>query len=219
MEGFLALLSGILFSIVLWAIVKDRIDTVRERDAEQQRRLTLVALRKQYIEASDDVPDAWDRFGDALRAAEQPDDAIEAWVKAEETAKARGMFVSTDTSRKIRLAQLDIAQRERPGAFGMTVHTREQICRTCGRLNPATASTCTTCDAALMASTMAATTRGAHRTELISEMLPRLWIWGVLLLAIGLATFLPLEVRGVLGIAALAVLPFWWLKKFGEGTA
>ena len=219
MEGFLALLSGILFSIVLWAIVKDRIDTVRERDAEKQRRLTLVALRKQYIEASDDVPDAWDRFGDALRAAEQPDDAIEAWIKAEETAKARGMFVSTDTSRKIRLAQLDIAQRERPGAFGMTVHTHEQICRTCGRLNPAHASTCTTCDAALMASTMAATTRGAHRTELISEMLPRLWIWGVLLLAIGLATFLPIEVRGVLGIATLAVLPFWWLKKFGEGTA
>ena len=219
MEGFLALLSGILFTIVLWAIVKDRIDTVRERDAEQQRRLTLVALRKQYIEASDDVPDAWDRFGDALRAAEQPDDAIEAWIKAEETAKARGMFVSTDTSRKIRLAQLDIAQRERPGAFGMTVHTREQICRTCGRLNLANASTCTTCDAALMASTMAATTRGAHRTELITEMLPRLWIWGVLLLAIGLATFLPLEVRGVLGIATLAVLPFWWLKRFGEGTA
>ena len=62
MEGFLALLSGILFSIVIWAIVKDRIDTVRERDAEEQRRLTLVALRKQYIEASDDVPDAWDRF-------------------------------------------------------------------------------------------------------------------------------------------------------------
>jgi hypothetical protein len=76
MEGFLALLSGILFSIVIWAIAKDRIDTVRERDAEQQRRLTLVALRKQYIEASDDVPDAWDRFGDALRAAEQPADAI-----------------------------------------------------------------------------------------------------------------------------------------------
>jgi hypothetical protein len=219
MEGFLALLSGILFCIVIWAIAKDRIDTVRERDAEQQRRLTLVALRKQYIEASDDVPDAWDRFGDALRAAEQPDDAIEAWIKAEETAKARGMFVSTDTSRKIRLAQLDIAQRERPGAFGMTVHTREQICRTCGRLNPANATSCTTCDAALMASTMAATTQGTHRSALISEMLPRLWIWGVLLLAIGLATFLPLEVRGVLGTAALAVLPFWWLKKFGEGTA
>jgi hypothetical protein len=70
-----------------------------------------------------------------------------------------------------------------------------------------------------MASTMAATTQGTHRSALISEMLPRLWIWGVLLLAIGLATFLPLEVRGVLGIAALAVLPFWWLKKFGEGTA
>jgi hypothetical protein len=30
---------------------------------------------------------------------------------------------------------------------------------------------------------------------------------------------LPLEVRGVLGIAVVAVLPFWWLKKFGEGTA
>lgn len=33
MEGFLALLSGILFSIVIWAVAKDRIDTVRERDA------------------------------------------------------------------------------------------------------------------------------------------------------------------------------------------
>jgi hypothetical protein len=49
-------------------------------------------------------------------------------------------------------------------------------------------------------------------------MIPRLWIWGVLLLAIGLATFLPMEVRGVLGIATIAVIPFWWLKKFGEGT-
>jgi hypothetical protein len=219
MEGFLALISGILFSIVIWAVVKDRIDTVRERDAEQQRRLNLVALRKQYIEAADDVPETWDRFGDALRAAEQPDDAIDAWLRAEETAKARGIFVSTDTSRKIRLAQLDIAQRERPGAFGMTLHTREQICRTCSRLNSAQGSTCTACGAALYASSMVATTQGAHRTELMSEMLPRLWIWGVLLLAIGLATFLPLEVRGVLGIATLAVLPFWWLKKFGEGTS
>jgi hypothetical protein len=49
-------------------------------------------------------------------------------------------------------------------------------------------------------------------------MIPRLWIWGVLLLAIGFATFLPVEVRAVLGIATIAVVPFWWLKKFGEGT-
>jgi hypothetical protein len=218
MEGFLALLSGILFSIVIWAVAKDRIDTVRERDAEQKRRLTIVSLRRQYIEASDDIPDAWDRFGDALRAADQPDDAVKAWEKAEETAKARGMFVSTDTGRKIRLAQLDIAQRERPGAFGLTLHTREQICRTCSRLNPAQAAVCTECGAALQASSIVATTTGAHRAEIITEMVPRLWIWGVLLLAIGLATFLPLEVRGVLGIATIAVVPFWWLKKFGEGT-
>lgn len=218
MEGFLALLSGILFSIVIWAVAKDRIDTVRERDAEQKRRLTIVSLRRQYIAASDDIPDAWDRFGDALRAADQPDDAVKAWEKAEETAKARGMFVSTDTGRKIRLAQLDIAQRERPGAFGLTLHTREQICRTCSRLNPAQAAVCTECGAALQASSIVAATTGAHRAEIITEMVPRLWIWGVLLLAIGLATFLPLEVRGVLGIATIAVVPFWWLKKFGEGT-
>jgi hypothetical protein len=218
MEGFLALLSGILFSIVIWAVAKDRIDTVRERDAEQKRRLTIVALRRQYIEASDDVPDAWDRFGDALRAADQPAEAINAWEKAEETAKARGMFVSTDTGRKIRLAQLDIAQKERPGAFCLTIHTREQICGTCNRLNPAQATICTECGAALRASSIVATTTGAHRAEIITEMIPRLWIWGVLLLAIGLATFLPLEIRGVLGIATIAVVPFWWLKKFGEGT-
>lgn len=218
MEGFLTLLSCILFGIVLWAVIKDRVDTVRERDAEHRRRQTLVTLRRQYIDAADDVPDAWDRLGDALRAAEQPDDAIDAWLKAEETAKARGMFVSTDTGRKIRLAQLDIAQRERPGSFGMTLHTRDQVCRTCSRLNPAQAAVCSECGAALQASSLAATTQGAHRTEIITEMIPRLWIWGVLLLAIGLATFLPLEVRGVLGIATIAVIPFWWLKKFGEGT-
>jgi ribosomal protein L40E len=218
MEGFLALLSGILFSIVLWAVAKDRIDTVRERDAETKRRLTVVSLRRQYIEASDDVPDAWDRFGDALRAADQPDEAIKAWEKAEETAKSRGMFVSTDTGRKIRLAQLDMAQRDRPGAFGMTIHTRDQICGTCSRLSPAQATVCGECGAALRASSFSATTQGAHRTEIISEMIPRLWIWGVLLIAICLATFLPLEVRAVLGIATIAVVPFWWLKKFGEGT-
>lgn len=218
MEGFLTLLSCILFGIVLWAVIKDRVDTVRERDAEHRRRQTLVTLRRQYIDASDDVPDGWDRLGDALRAADQPDDAIDAWLKAEETAKARGMFVSTDTARKIRLAQLDIAQRERPGSFGMTLHTRDQICRTCSRLNPAQASVCGECGAALQASSIAATTQGAHRAEIITEMIPRLWIWGVLLLAIGLATFLPMEVRGVLGIATIAVIPFWWLKKFGEGT-
>jgi hypothetical protein len=218
MEGFLTLLSCILFGIVLWAVIKDRVDTVRERDAEHLRRQTLVTLRRQYIDASDDVPDAWDRLGDALRAAEQPDDAIDAWLKAEETAKARGMFVSTDTGRKIRLAQLDIAQRERPGSFGMTVHTRDQICRTCSRLNPAQAAACGECGAALQASSIVATTQGTHRAEIITEMIPRLWIWGVLLLAIGLATFLPMEVRGVLGIATIAVIPFWWLKKFGEGT-
>jgi len=218
MEGFLTLLSCMLFGIVLWAVIKDRVDTVRERDAEHKRRQTLVMLRRQYIEAADDVPDAWDRLGDALRAADQPDDAIDAWLKAEETAKARGMFVSTDTGRKIRLAQLDIAQRERPGSFGMTVHTRDQICRTCSRLNPAQAAACGECGAALQASSIVATTQGAHRSEIISELLPRLWIWGVLLLAIGLATFLPMEVRGVLGIATIAVIPFWWLKKFGEGT-
>ena len=218
MEGFLALLSGILFSIVIWAIAKDRIDTVRERDAETKRRLTIVSLRRQFIEASDDVPDAWDRFGDALRAADQPDEAIKAWQKAEETAKSHGMFVSTDTGSKIRLAQLDMAQRDRPSAFGMTLHTREQICGTCSRLNPAQANVCSECGAALRASSISATTQGAHRAELMSEMIPRLWIWGVLLLAIGLATFVPLEVRAVLAIAIIAVVPFWWLKKFGEGT-
>jgi len=218
MEGFLTLLSCILFGIVLWAVMKDRVDTVREREAEVKRRMTLVTLRRQYIEASSDVPDAWDRLGDALRAADQPDDAIDAWLKAEETAKANGMFVSTDTGRKIRLAQLDIAQRERPGAFGMTIHTRDQICRTCSRINPAQARVCGECSAALHASTIVAATKGAHQTEILTELIPKLWIWGVLLLAIGLATFLPMEVRGVLGIATLAVIPFWWLKKFGEGT-
>lgn len=219
MEAFLGLLSGILFGIVIWAVAKDRIDTVRERESEQQRRITLVALRRQYVDTCEDVPDAWDRFGDALRAADQPEDAIIAWQKAEEYAQERGMFVSTDTGRKIRLAQLDIAQRDRPGAFGMTLHTREQICRNCSRLNPAQSAVCSECGAALQASSLIAATSGVHRIELIADALPRLWIWGVLLLAIGLATFLPLEVRGVLGIATIAVVPFWWLKKFGDGTA
>ena len=102
---------SLVHTVWFWAVIKDRVDTVRERDAEKLRRQTLVALRRQYVDASDDVPDAWDRLGDALRAADQPDDAIDAWLKAEETAKARGMFVSTDTGRTIRLAQLDIAQR------------------------------------------------------------------------------------------------------------
>ena len=57
MEAFLTLLSCILFGIVLWAVIKDRVDTVRERDAENLRRQTLVALRRQYVDASDDVPD------------------------------------------------------------------------------------------------------------------------------------------------------------------
>ena len=56
--------------------------------------------------------------GLAMHYGRQSNPLMLSWIKAEETAKARGMFVSTDTSRKIRLDQLDIAQRERPGAFG-----------------------------------------------------------------------------------------------------
>ena len=217
MEGFLALLSTILFGIVFWAVSKDRLDSMRENLSERQRRDAIVTLQRQHVGVNEDACEAWDRLGDALRAAGHPADAIVAWNTADEKAANGGVRVSTDTDRKRRLANLDIISIERPGSLRQTLHSREQVCRRCGSLNPPALHACAACKASLPASRWSRVGTGQHREELLAELLPKACGVAVLIVAIMLATYLPVEVRGVLAISCLLVLPFWWLKHFGEG--
>lgn len=218
MEPFLWFLSGLLLVAVVGAVAQDLVSRRVEVVLEEDRKDEMVERQKAYAEQRPDDPHAWERLGDVLRKGDQPREAIAAWRRSLELLDARQAVADTDIAQKIRLAELEIQAEENPGSLGQTMETREQVCRRCGTLSPPNAATCIACHAPLLVEGMFSAMRHPLlRAEIWQEARPVLIRFAALAMAFLLATWLPLEVRAVLFIATIAVVPFWWLKRFGEG--
>ena len=212
------MISGILFLLVLvWWIV-ERLQRQREDTQENRRRAEVLALRQKYVGLRPDDPVAQERFGDALREASYPAEAIAAYAAAERLHA--GSANGANLASKIRLTRLDVTERHNPEQLGQTLTTRESVCPRCGKLNLPQRATCDHCGAALLVHGFweTATRGGKMRGDLLREVWPLLAKFTLLIVAIACATFLPDEVRFATLIAAIIVVPFVVLKQVGDPT-
>ena len=218
LAGFLGFLSAlILLGLGAW-IGYDIFSARREHRGEIRRRSEVTERWLMQTRANPADPAAWSRLGDAYRHDDLPEEAIEAWTRAIETARTASVAVIEDWPHKIRMAEKDIAERGREQWNSVEVARREQPCRSCGAIAAAGQCECVVCGYPLPVDSIDQVVRHPLlRRALATETLPVLARWAAAIFAILIATWLPMEIRAVLTIAAVAVLPFWWLRRFGNG--
>lgn len=218
MEPFFTFLSGLLFVVVAGAVAQDLISRRVEVVDDIVRRNESVEKQRDYANLRPEDPFAWERLGDALRDDDQPREAIEAWRRSLEIMDQRKDLPVSDIPQKIRLAEVDIRASDNPESLQQTLETREQVCRKCGALSPPDAEQCVSCNAPLLVEgVFRALQHPLLRVEIWQEARPVLFRFAGIALAFLLAAWLPIEVRTVLFIATIAVVPFWWLRRFGDG--
>jgi len=201
-----------------WDYLQDRLAAHRD----QERRAEGLRLRRQHLTHAPDSPAAHERLGDALREYGDLPEAIAAYEKAitlmaSTGAEGAGWVAGGSLENKIRLTRLELAQEESPEQYGLTLATREQTCRTCGTLAGPKDRRCPSCDTPLPADGFLETLRRPEfRHSILGEALHAGLLFSIVLIALVLASWMPIEVRGAIAISALIVLPIKLLKKIGD---
>jgi hypothetical protein len=199
---------------------RDYLAEKRERD----RRAHKAALRRQFLSRSPDSPAAFELLGDALREADDPQEAMRCYEKALElaansppgSATGAGLFAGSGVETKLRLARLEFAETVDPASLGHTMRTRQQICRTCGFLGQAGERDCGQCGAPLPVDTMAdAWNHDVMRKSIVSESIQAGIMILIVVVCLFVASWMSIEARGCIGIAAIIVIPIRLLKKIG----
>lgn len=217
------MLSLFLLAAVIFWMARDYL---QDSIAEKQEKIQLARrteLHRAMLARSPGSPAAHEKLGDALRTEGDLSAAADAYTEALSLTKYLpsgtmdgGWLSGAGLENKLRLTRSEIAQRKDPEKFGLTTKTRQQICRACAFLGQPEDRDCRNCGAPLPVNGFLDTLRhDGIRHSLIGEAIQA----GVLLLVIGIAliiaSWMPVEIRGALAIAALIVIPMRLLKKFG----
>ena len=218
MELFLSLLSGLLFLAVIGTVFQERWATINEERQDMVRRHEILELRERYVGKRPNDPFAWEMLGDAYKQADLTREALDAWEEAVRVNAGRIDVLSGDIGQKVRLAELALREEEDPASLRQTARTREQVCRRCGNLSAPDAEICDACGAPMLVDGIFDAARHPLlRAEVWSEARP--WLTKLIALCLGtlLAAWMPIEVRATLAIATIVVVPFWMLRRFGQG--
>lgn len=210
----------LLFSVagwVAWTYYADR----RETRGDDHRREEIVETRRRVAERLPDSPAAQEALGDALRAAGRPAEAVVCYEQAlareaeiDENGPQRA-DTSVGIENKLRLTRTEVELAGRP-AYGETMATRQQVCRTCGALNGPQTPNCAACGAPLPVDSFFDTLRNHQaRRDIGGQTAEFVAMMAVVLLALTIASWLPLEVKGVLLMSTTIVLAWRFLKRIG----
>lgn len=218
MEIFLNILSLLLFIAVAGTIFSERAASRKEWQQEYDRRNEIVELRQRYVGKRPTEPYAWEMLGDAYKQGEFIQEALDAWNEALRLNDGRIDQLSGDIGQKIRLAEIALREYADPASLQQTVATREQVCRKCGSLSPPDARECLNCGAPMLVDGMFDVAKHPIlRAEVWQQVRPIVSKAAAISLGTLLATWLPMEVRAPLAIATIIVVPFWWLRRYGQG--
>jgi hypothetical protein len=217
------MLTMILLSIVVFWMVRDYVQDNIAGKLEKEQLARRSELRRQMLARNPGSPAAHEAMGDALRVEGDLPAAISAYEEALSLSKlihagsiASVSQVSGGVENKLRLTKLEMAQTQNPGKYGMTMQTRQQICRSCASLGQPQDRDCRNCGAPLPVDSVFDTLRHEGiRQSLISEGIQSGILLLVISIALLIASWMPIEIRGVIAIAALIVIPMRFLKKIG----
>ena len=206
----------LLLAVALWIAWSYLADQRTDR-REDARLLEKVEMRRTLLARSPDSASAQEALGDALRDAGLLQEAIEYYEQAQQAEAVHEQARGTGLENKLRLTRLEVAENARP-TYGNTLATRQQVCRRCGALNEPSERACVTCGDLLPVDGFFDTLRGDNmRGQIVREMTETVTMILVVLLALLITSWMPLEVKGVLGISATGVLLWRMLRRIGQG--
>ncbi len=216
MSVFILLLIA---AFITLRFLSDRADRTPQwvRDAEK------IEQRRAALARHPDSPASYESLGDALRAGNLYEEAHTAYETARGMMERHeplggGHIGGGGLDNKLRLVALDLAEeKERRGAYSARVNRRETVCRRCGCVNPPDATHCVRCEGGLLADTVRdAWRRDDIRYPILREVREGAVIVAVVLFALYLASWMPLEIRGVLLLATIIVLTVKGLRAITD---
>jgi tetratricopeptide (TPR) repeat protein len=178
-----------------------------------------IAMRRAAVARVPDSAGAVESLGDVLREAGQYAEALACYERAAEMVAANpgsgaGLIGGSGLDNKIRLTRMD--KDSVGGVYGQTLTTRQTLCRQCGRLNGPQDRNCEMCGADLPVDTMMdAWNRDDIRKPVLREVGLGLLMVHIVLLAVFIASWMPLEIKGCLLISTIAVVTWRVLRAIG----
>jgi len=215
MAIFLFVIVGLWFA---YDMLSNRLPDRRESARQKE----ILEVRRRILGIAPDSPAAFEKMGDALREAGQAAEAIACYERAQamatqlapEAPLGIGTVASAGLENKIRLTRFEL--NHSAVAHGETIQTRQQVCRRCGNLSAYDARTCATCGEPLPVDSFLDSIRRADiRRPILRETAQTVCMFAIVLTAVMLASWMPVEVKGVLLIATAAVLAWKFLRTIG----
>lgn len=200
--------------LLVAAFIAYRFLSDRAADARQTARDTQkIALWRAALVRDPDSPASYESLGDALREAGRYTEALRSYETARgmmegHEATGAGHLGGGGLDNKIRLVSMDVTEElERPKSYQAQVIRRETICRQCGMLNAPDATHCTQCGKGLLSNSfLEAWHRDDIRYPILREVREGAIMVAIVLFALYLASWMPLEIKGVLLLATIIVL-------------
>jgi ribosomal protein L40E len=217
------MISLLLLALVVYWLVRDYLQDSIAGKQEKDQLARRTNLRRAMLARNPGSPAAHETLGDALRAEGDLPAALAAYEEALSLAKYipagavdGGWLSGAGLENKLRLTRSEMAQRQDPEKFGMTMKTRQQVCRVCAALGQPEDRDCRNCGSPLPVDGFFDTLRHEGiRHSLVGEAIQAGVLLTVICIALLIASWMPIEIRGVIAIAALIVIPMRLLKKFG----
>jgi len=192
-----------------------------DREGRARRRHKILEWREAVAQNPTSAA-AYEQLGDAFREAEYFPDAIVCYEKAIELESRGGLndgagwIGGAGVEQKLRLARLELSEKERPEEHGRTLRTRQQVCLSCGALAMPGDRNCTTCGAPLAVNTMFDTIRHADiRRALVQESTHFVLGMAIVGVALFVASGMPALLRCTIAFSTAIVLAWRLLKRVG----
>jgi ribosomal protein L40E len=200
--------------LLVAAFIAYRFLSDRAVDARQAARDTeKIALWRAALVRDPHSPASHESLGDALREAGRYTEALRFYETARgmmegHEATGAGHLGGGGLDNKIRLVSMDVTEElERPKSYQAQVIRRETICRQCGALNAPDATHCAQCGKGLLSNSfLEAWHRDDIRYPILREVREGAIMVAIVLLALYLASWMPLEIKGVLLLSTIIVL-------------
>lgn len=193
------------------------------RREQEERDNEKVTLRRRAVAASPESASTHEALGDALRESDRPAAALAAYDTARQLIEATeggsaAHYGGSGLDHKIRLTQMDLDDTQnQPKSYTARLAQRENICHQCATLNTANATHCVSCGKALPRNTLLEVWNSDEmRKPIMREFGQSIIMITIVIIALCISSWMPLEVKGVLLLSTIIVLTWKGLRAITD---